>query len=46
MPFVTIALGLFSAFPIFEQLRDALENFMIDNLLPEEASDAIMSHLT
>ena len=46
VPFVTIALGLFSAFPIFEQLRDALENFMIDNLLPEEASDAIMSHLT
>ena len=46
VPFVTIALGLFSAFPIFDQLRDALEGFMVDNLLPEEASKAIMTHVT
>jgi len=46
VPFLTIALGLFSAFPIFEQLRDAIENFMIENLLPDEASEAILGHLT
>jgi membrane protein len=45
VPFLTIALGLFSAFPIFDQLRDALEEFMIDNLLPAQASDAVMTHI-
>lgn len=46
VPFVTIALGLFSAFPIFDELRDALEEFMLDNLLPAEASDAVLKHIT
>jgi membrane protein len=46
VPFVTNALGLFSAFPIFDQLRDALEEFMLDNLLPPETSDAVIGHVT
>lgn len=46
VPFVTIALGLFSAFPIFDQMRDVLEEFLVDNLLPEQASTAIMTHVT
>ena len=46
VPFVTIALGLFSAFPIFDEIRDALEEFLIDNVLPEQASLAVTTHVT
>lgn len=46
VPFITIALGLFTAFPIFDQLRDALEEFLLDNFLPAQASDALMTHIT
>ncbi|MBL8382531.1 MAG: YihY family inner membrane protein [Burkholderiales bacterium] len=45
VPFVTIALGLFAAFPIFDQLGQALEEFLVDNLLPEAVSDAVMTHV-
>ncbi|MFN0163055.1 MAG: YihY family inner membrane protein [Burkholderiales bacterium] len=45
VPFVTIALGLFAAFPIFDEIKDALEEFMLDNLLPEEASSAVVGHI-
>ena len=46
VPFVTIALGLFTAFPIFDQLREALEEFLLESFLPEEASNVVMTHVT
>ena len=46
VPFITIALGLFTAFPIFDQMRDALEEFLLDNLLPDHASSSLMTHIT
>jgi membrane protein len=38
VPLVTIALGLFAAFPIFEDAKHAIENFLLQNLLPRQAS--------
>ena len=45
VPFLTIALGVFAAFPMFDQMRDALEEFLLDNVLPAQASDAVMTHI-
>ena len=45
VPFLTIALGVFAAFPIFDEMRYALEKFLLDNVLPEQASDAVMTHV-
>ncbi len=45
VPFLTIALGIFAAFPMFDEMRDALEEFLLDNVLPEQASDAVMTHV-
>lgn len=46
VPFVTIALGLFAAFPIFEEFKAAIEDFFLENLLPDQASEVVMSHVT
>jgi membrane protein len=45
VPFVTIAVGLFAAFPIFDELKEALHEFLLENLLPEEASNAVVGHV-
>ena len=46
VPFVTIALGLFAAFPIFEHFKAAIEEFFLENLLPDQASEVVMAHVT
>ena len=46
VPFVTIALGLFTAFPIFDHFKGALEEFLLENLLPVQASEAVMTHIS
>jgi membrane protein len=39
----TVALTLISAFPVFRELNEVLEDFVMDNLMPESA-DAIANH--
>ena len=41
VPLVTIALALFSAFPLFGQAKHAIEAFLMQSLLPRQASAAV-----
>ena len=41
VPLVTIALGLFAAFPLFDAAKKAIEHFMLQNLLPRSASEVV-----
>jgi membrane protein len=41
VPLVTIALALFAAFPIFEDAKKAIETFLLQNLLPRQASAVV-----
>src|SRR5689334_3039335 len=37
VPIITVALTLISAFPVFESLTGAIEEFVFDNMVPESA---------
>jgi membrane protein len=41
VPLVTIALTVFSAFPVFASLTDHIKDFLLANLVPEAASKVI-----
>jgi membrane protein len=41
VPLVTIALGLFAAFPLFGQAKEAIENFLLQSVLPRQAGSAV-----
>ncbi|HEY4374716.1 MAG TPA: YihY family inner membrane protein [Burkholderiales bacterium] len=45
IPLVTIALALFSAFPLFASAKQAIENFLLQNALPRAASDVISTYV-
>lgn len=45
IPLVTIALALFSAFPLFSGARQAIETFMMQNMLPHAASAVISTYV-
>lgn len=45
IPFVAVALALFTAFPMFADLRTEVQNFMFENLMPEHTSDAILRYI-
>lgn len=45
VPLLAVVLSLFTAFPLFNDFRLALENFLANNLMPPAVSDNIMDHL-
>jgi len=45
VPMVTIALGLFAAFPLFDSAKHAIETFMLQNLLPSAASQVVSDYI-
>ncbi|WP_169732558.1 YihY family inner membrane protein [Derxia gummosa] len=45
VPMFTVALALFTAFPLFEQFRVALQDWLVHNLLPEAISKGVMTNL-
>ena len=45
VPFITIGLALFAAFPIFDDFKNALAEYLQDSLLPEETGAMVMSHI-
>ncbi|MDB5807380.1 MAG: tRNA-processing RNAse [Betaproteobacteria bacterium] len=45
VPLVTIALGLFAAFPLFNGAKQAIETFMLQNVLPHQASEMIGTYI-
>ncbi len=45
VPFITIGLALFSAFPMFADFQQAIERFLQESLLPEEVGTAVLSNV-
>ena len=45
VPVLTVAFALFSAFPIFQTFRQALEGFLFANLIPGNVSNSITGYL-
>ena len=44
VPFVTLVAVVFSKFPQSQRFRDALQGFLLDNLLPEKAGKVIATY--
>ena len=45
VPMLAVVLSLFTAFPLFSDFRQALEDFLANNLMPATVSDTIMKYL-
>lgn len=45
VPLLAVVLALFTAFPLFNEFRDALQGFLTSNLMPEVVSANIMEYL-
>ncbi len=46
VPFFAVVLSVFTAFPMFRQLRAALEQWMVQNLIPDAIADPVVGGLT
>jgi len=46
VPVLTIALAIFTTFPMFKTFRTALEAYFIQSVMPKEISNTILSYLT
>src|SRR5690606_24473827 len=45
VPLLAVVLALFTAFPLFDDFRMALQNFLTSNLMPPSVSDNVMLYL-
>src|SRR5690242_16730260 len=46
VPFFTVALALFTAFPIFGKLQQNLQAWLVQSLIPESISRQVLGYLT
>ena len=46
VPILTVALAVFTAFPLFNTFRTSLEAYFIQNLMPKGISNTILGYLT
>ena len=46
VPLVTVALAIFSTFPMFDKLRVGLEDYFIESLMPPQVASVVTSYLT
>ena len=46
VPLLTVALAVFTAFPMFSKLQAALEAWLVSSLIPETISRPVMGYLT
>ena len=46
VPFVTVALALFTIFPTFSQLQGSLQRWLIDSLIPDNIARQVLGYLT
>ena len=46
VPLFTLALAIFTAFPIFAQVQEQLQRWLIDSLVPESISRQVLGSLT
>jgi membrane protein len=45
VPMMTVALAIFTAFPIFDRFRESLEGYLFASFLPETLSDTILGYV-
>jgi membrane protein len=46
VPFFTVMLAIFSAFPMFAKLQDVLQKWLIDSLIPDAIARQVMGYIT
>lgn len=46
VPFFTVALAIFTAFPIFSKMQGALQAWLIDSLIPDYIARQVLGYLT
>ncbi|MDP3135241.1 MAG: YihY family inner membrane protein [Burkholderiaceae bacterium] len=46
VPFITVALALFTAFPMFAQLQATLQNWLVTSLVPDNIARQVLGYLT
>jgi membrane protein len=46
VPLFTLVLAIFTAFPIFSQVQDQLQRWLIESLVPESISRQVLGSLT
>ena len=45
VPMLTIALAIFTAFPLFSTFRDALDQYFVNSLMPQNVAKTILNNL-
>ena len=46
VPFITVALAVFTAFPMFSTLQTGLQKWLVESLVPDNISRQVLSYLT
>jgi membrane protein len=46
VPFFTVALAVFTAFPMFGKLQDALQGWLVQSLIPDAIARQVLGYLT
>ena len=46
VPLITVALAVFSAFPMFGKLQLVLQKWLVDSLVPESIARQVLGYLT
>jgi len=46
VPFFTVALAVFTAFPMFSTLQDALQAWLVKSLIPDDIARQVLGYLT
>ncbi len=46
VPFVTVALAVFTAFPMFAKFQDVLQRWLIESLIPDHIARQVLGYLT
>ena len=46
VPFFTVALAVFTAFPIFFKMQGALQGWLVDSLIPDNIASQVLDYLT
>ena len=46
VPLLTVALSIFTAFPIFAKMQDVLQKWLIESLVPDNIARSVLGYLT
>jgi membrane protein len=46
VPFITVALAIFTAFPMFAKLQEVLQKWLVESLIPDNIARQVLGYLT